>query len=79
MTNVQTRNAKLRERALRILMVETGIDEERAREIMHSADGDLPVALVMSKAGCSRDEAASALQKSRGVIAEAIALVRMPR
>jgi N-acetylmuramic acid 6-phosphate etherase len=74
MTNVQTRNAKLRERAVRILQAEAGIGEERAKEILDSAAGDLPVALVMSKAGCSRDEAASALEKSRGVIAEAIML-----
>jgi N-acetylmuramic acid 6-phosphate etherase len=79
MTNVQTRNAKLRERALRILQAEAGIDEERAREILDSADGALPVALVMSKASCSRDEAESALEKSRGVIAEAIAFVQKPR
>ena len=79
MTNVQTRNAKLRERALRILQAEAGIGEKRARELLDSADGDLPVALVMSKTSCSSDEAASALKKSRGVIAEAIKLVRKPR
>src|SRR5712692_9375097 len=79
MTNVQTRNAKLRERALQILRAEAGMAEERAREILDSAGGDLPVALVMSRAGCSRDEAASALEKSRGVIAEAIKLARKPR
>ena len=79
MTNMQTRNAKLRERALRILQAESGIGEGRAKEILDSAGGDLPVALVMSTTGCSRDEAASALEKSRGVTAEAIALVRKPR
>jgi len=79
MTNVQTRNAKLRERALRILQAEAGIGDERAKEIMDSADGDLPVALVIAKADCSRDEAVSALEKSRGVIAEAIKLAGEPR
>jgi N-acetylmuramic acid 6-phosphate etherase len=79
MTNVQTRNAKLRERALRILQAEAGIGEDRAKEILDSAGGDLPVALVMSKAGCSRDNAASALQKSRGVVAGAIKLAGEPR
>ena len=79
MTNVQARNAKLRERALRILQAEAGITEERAKEILDSAGGGLPVALLISKTGCSRDEAASALKKSRGVIAEAIALVQEPR
>jgi N-acetylmuramic acid 6-phosphate etherase len=79
MTNVQTRNAKLRERALRILMAESGIGEERAKEILDSAAGQLPVALVIARADCSRDEAVSALEKSRGVIAEAIELVGKPR
>ena len=79
MTNVQTRNAKLRERALRILQVEAAIAEERAREILDSADGDLPIALVLSKTGCSRDEAVSALKQSRGVIAKAIAFVQKSR
>jgi len=79
MTNVQTRNAKLRERALRILRAEAGIGEDRARAILDSAGDNLPVALVMSKADCSRDEAVFALEKSRGVIAEAIALVLRPR
>jgi N-acetylmuramic acid 6-phosphate etherase len=79
MTNVQTRNAKLRERALRILQAEAGIGEERAREILDSAGGDLPIALVMTSAGCSREEAASALKSSVGVIAEAIRLAQKPR
>jgi NACalpha-BTF3-like transcription factor len=33
----------------------------------------------MSKTGCSRDEAVSALEKSRGVITEAIDLAGNPR
>lgn len=79
MTNVQTRNAKLRERALRILQAEAGIAGERAREILDSAGGDLPVALVMSRADCAKDEAVSALEESQGVIAEAIKRIGKPR
>jgi N-acetylmuramic acid 6-phosphate etherase len=79
MTNVQTRNVKLQARALRILQSEAGISKEQAQALLGSADGNLPVALVMSKTGCSRDEAESALTKTRGVIAEAISLVRQPR
>ncbi len=75
MTNVQTRNAKLRERALRILQAEAGIGEERARELLDSADGDLPVALVMIRAGCSRAEAERALERSEGVIRQALELI----
>jgi len=79
MTNVQTRNVKLRARALRILQSEAGLDEEGAKNALAEARDELPVALVMSKTGRSREEAASALKKSHGVIAEALELFREPR
>ena len=75
MTNMQTRNVKLRARAERILAAEAGLDEECAKETLDSADGNLPVALVMSQTGCSREEAESALRASRGVLARAIASI----
>ena len=75
MTNVQTRNTKLRERALRILQAEAGIGAARAQEIMDSADSDLPVALVMSKTDCSPAEAARALERANGVVAKALELI----
>lgn len=75
MTNVQTRNAKLRERALRILQAEAGINEERARETLDAADGDLPVALLMSKTGCSQADATSALKRANGVVGKALELI----
>ncbi len=76
MTNVQTRNVKLRARAERILAAEAGLNPERAKEVLDAAEGKLPVALVMSQTGCSRDEAAAALEASRGVLAQAIALIK---
>ena len=79
MTNVQTRNVKLRARALRILQSEAGLDEEDAKNALAEARDELPVALVMSKTGRSREEAASALKKSHGVIVEALELFREPR
>ena len=75
MTNVQTRNAKLRERAVRILQAEAGIVEERARAMLTAARDDLPIALVMSKAGCSRAEAERALERANGVIGKALELI----
>lgn len=76
MTNVQTRNEKLRARARRILQLETGLNEESAKEILDWANGNLPAALVMSKTGASRDIAESALEKARGVVSEAVSLIR---
>ena len=79
MTNVQTRNVKLRARALRILQSEAGLNEESAREILNRANGNLPAALIISKTGCAREAAESALDKSRGVVSEALDLVRKLR
>src|SRR6266852_5101635 len=53
MTNLQTRNAKLRERAVRIIVAEAGITEEAAGQTLQAAEGDLRVALVVSKSGCT--------------------------
>jgi N-acetylmuramic acid 6-phosphate etherase len=76
MTNVQTRNVKLRARAERILAAEAGLNEAGARELLDAAGADLPVALVMSKTGCSRAEAEAALKASRGVLAQAIEFLK---
>jgi len=75
MTNVQTRNAKLRARALRILQVEAGLSEAQASVALAEAGGDLPLALVMSKTGRPASEARSALEESRGVINEALEIL----
>jgi N-acetylmuramic acid 6-phosphate etherase len=76
MTNLQTRNAKLRERAIRIIEAETGVSEEAANEKLKAAEGDLRVALVMSKTGCHLGAAKDALKKSNGVVAKAVEQLR---
>ena len=72
MTNVQTRNVKLRARAIRILQAEAGLDEQEAESVLDQADGQLALALVMSKSGRSKAEAEAALHDSNGVIAVAV-------
>src|SRR5438270_11178086 len=72
MTNVQTRNLKLRARAIRILQSEVELDEQQAETFLDAANGKLAVALVMSKTGRSKGEAEAALERSQGVIARAI-------
>jgi N-acetylmuramic acid 6-phosphate etherase len=72
MTNVQTRNVKLRARAIRILQSESELNEQQAQTVLDAADGKLPVALVISKTGQSREAAEAALQESQGVISKAI-------
>lgn len=72
MTNMETRNVKLRARAIRILQSESGLDEQQAETFLDEANGNLPVALVMSRTKSSRVEAESALEAAHGVIGKAI-------
>lgn len=71
MTNVLPRNQKLRQRAVRILMMETGLEEGGALEILEKANGSLPAALLMAKSGCSLAEAERALAATGGVVSRA--------
>jgi N-acetylmuramic acid 6-phosphate etherase len=73
MTNLMTRNTKLRERALGIVMAECGLDEATAQSALESADWDLRVAIVMVKANATRELAEDALKKSGYSISRAVA------
>src|SRR5436305_12748930 len=72
MTNMQTRNVKLRARAIRILQSESGLDEQQAETFLDEANGNLPIALVMSQTKSSKLDAEAALEESHGVIGKAI-------
>jgi N-acetylmuramic acid 6-phosphate etherase len=76
MTNVLPRNQKLRQRALRIVMAETGLSEDDARQALEKAGNVLPATLVMIKTGSSPDAATAALDKSGGNIERAIESLR---
>lgn len=76
MTNVLPRNAKLRARALRIIMAESGSDEETARAALDKSGDDPRVALVMMKTGSSIEEAKVALEAANGVIEQATLMLR---
>ncbi len=72
MSNVQPRNTKLRARAIRILMAESGLDGKGARSLLKMAGDDLSVALVMNKTGSTRTEAEAALKIRNRVVGRAI-------
>ena len=72
MTNMQTRNLKLRARAERILAAEASLDLQSAAAALDAAGDDLRVALVMSNTGRDRETAENALRESRWVVADAI-------
>src|SRR5687767_73856 len=72
MTSVQTRNTKLRARAIRILSAETGLNSDAALAALEAAGGDIRVALVMSKTRRNAVEAKAALAAAKGVVQTAI-------
>jgi len=76
MTNVLPRNSKLRARALRIIMAESGSDEETARAALDKSGDDPRVALVMMKTGSSIEEAKVALDAANGAIERAASMLR---
>ena len=76
MTNVLPRNTKLHARAIRIIMAETGSDEETARTALDKAGSDPRAALVMIRTGSSVEEAIAALEASNGVIERATRILR---
>ena len=75
MSNVQTRNVKLRDRAMRILMAEGNLTADAAATALSAAGGNLSTALVMIKSNATREAAEEALQKSNGVITHALELL----
>ncbi len=72
MTNVKSSNVKLKERSLRILMAETGLDEQTAQVKFEEAGGDLRVAIVMQKANVSRTMAENVLTANDFMIEKAV-------
>lgn len=72
MTNMRASNEKLKDRSVRILMAETGLDEETSRKRLEEGTGDLRVAVVMIHANASREEAERALLQTNFVIEKAI-------
>ncbi|HEV2829909.1 MAG TPA: N-acetylmuramic acid 6-phosphate etherase, partial [Pyrinomonadaceae bacterium] len=67
MTNVLPRNSKLRARAIRIIMAESGLNEEAARAALDKSGDDPRAALVMIRTGSSSEEAKAALEAANGV------------
>lgn len=76
MTNVRPSNEKLRDRSLRILMAETGLEETPAAELLAEAGGDLRVALVMKRGAVTVALAKNALERTAFVVDDAVSLLR---
>jgi len=76
MTNLKSSNIKLKDRSLRILMTETGLDESAATRLLLEAGGDLRVALVMNGAKAKRDVSEIALRDSNFVVEKALSSLK---
>jgi N-acetylmuramic acid 6-phosphate etherase len=76
MVNVQPRNAKLRDRALRIVAQAAGVNEDRAAGLLTAAGGNVRAAIVMSRAGVDRPAAERMLEAAGGRIAGALERVK---
>lgn len=72
MTNVKSSNIKLKERSLRILMAETGIDQAGGQTLLDAANNDLRVALVMFRGKVTRETAEKVLTETNFVVEEAV-------
>jgi N-acetylmuramic acid 6-phosphate etherase len=71
MVNVQPRNAKLRDRAARIIAASAAVTYERAGELLAEA-GDVRVAILMARLALDRGSAQARLAAAGGRLSEAL-------
>lgn len=72
MVNVQPKNAKLADRARRIVAQAAGVTDERAGELLDAAGNSVRVAIVMGRTGAARVEAERRLAAAGGDISRAL-------
>src|SRR5215470_3637519 len=72
MVNLHLKNEKLSERGILILENAAGLSRAKARSLLSSARHSVPVALVMAKAGVTRETARTALRRTAGHVRNAI-------
>lgn len=73
MVDVNASNAKLKARAIRIVMLATDCDEETAKAALSQTDYHAKTAIVMLLTQCSASDAAMRLAQHQGYIRDAIA------
>ncbi|MBI2686089.1 MAG: N-acetylmuramic acid 6-phosphate etherase [Acidobacteria bacterium] len=69
MVNVQPKNAKLMDRAHRIVADASGVSPEKASELFEYAGRNVKTAIVMAKLNVSREQAIELLREHQGVLA----------
>ena len=72
MVNVQPSNAKLKNRACRIIEQAAGVDTGKAESLLAASGGVVKVAIVMGRLGVNREEAELRLQTAEGRVSKAL-------
>ena len=73
MVNMRPTNAKLVDRAERIIAAAVGCDAETAARLLTESGSDVKVAIVMGKMGVEREAAVERLAKAGGILSDALA------
>ena len=79
MVDLKATNAKLQDRAERILMTVTGITRPAARKLLERARGEAKAAIVMHGRGVTYEEARRLLAEAQGFLREVVPPRRRPR
>ena len=79
MVDLQPKNAKLRDRSVRILQEVAGITREASEDRLHAAGGHLKVAIVMQLCGVGGARAAAMLAEHEGRIKEVVGCTERAR
>jgi N-acetylmuramic acid 6-phosphate etherase len=72
MVDLMATSTKLRERGKRVVMTVTGVDYERAAQLLGDAGGSVKAAIVMEMAGVDADEARRRLDAADGFVRGAV-------
>jgi N-acetylmuramic acid 6-phosphate etherase len=72
MVDVRATNAKLRDRAARIVVTLTGATRERAMELLDACEGEVKVAVLVERLALTPAEARARLDASRGHLGPAL-------
>lgn len=72
MVDLRAGSAKLEARARRLVLQLTGVSEERARELLAAADGEVKTAVLMARAGLGPEEARGRLRAAGGFLRGAL-------
>ena len=72
MVDVQMGSEKLRDRARRIIIIVTGLDDDAADALLGRARWNVKAAIVMQKSGLTYPKALASLRKAHDVVRDAI-------